>query len=62
MKLLPLFHINIVLNIHWRAPKLLNRFKCESEVKIGEEQKVGDMFLGLQHFGVEECAGALGWD
>jgi len=31
--------------------KLLDRLKYESEVKIVEEQGVGDTFLGSQHLG-----------
>jgi hypothetical protein len=38
-------------SIFWRAPKLLDRLKCEYEVKILEEQGIGDMRSGSQHFG-----------
>jgi len=31
-------------------------------VKTTEEQGVGDMLSGSQHFGVEGCVGAPGWD
>ncbi len=48
-------------NFYWRAPKLLDRLKCEYEVKTMEKQGVGDMLPGSQHFGVEGHAGALGW-
>jgi hypothetical protein len=30
------------MHFSWQAPKLLDRLKCESEVKTMEEQKVGD--------------------
>jgi hypothetical protein len=35
----------------WRTPKLLNRLKYEFEVKTTEGHRVGDTFLGSQHFG-----------
>ncbi len=35
----------------WCAPKLLDRLKCEFEAKTMEEQGVGDMLPGSQHFG-----------
>jgi hypothetical protein len=43
------FPPKILLEHHeqeWRAPKLLNRLKCESEVKITKEQGVGDTLPG----------------
>jgi hypothetical protein len=41
----------VMLDVVWRAPKLFGRLKCESEMKIAEEQGVGDTLLSLQHFG-----------
>jgi hypothetical protein len=38
-------------SIFWHTPKLLDRLKCEFEVKTLEEQGVGDMLSGSQHFG-----------
>jgi hypothetical protein len=34
-----------------RAPKLLDRLKCESEVKTAKEQGVGDTLPSSKHFG-----------
>jgi hypothetical protein len=44
------------------TPKLLNRLKCESEVKTTEEQGVGTCSLVRNTLGVKGHAGALGWD
>jgi len=49
MKLSPNKHVLKYWN--WCVPKLLDRFKCEFEVKTVEEQKVGCTFLGSQHVG-----------
>jgi hypothetical protein len=46
---------------NWRAPNLLYRLKCESKVKIAEEQKVGARSLARNTSGVEGRAGAPGW-
>jgi hypothetical protein len=50
-------------NIVYRpsAPKLLDRLKCESKVKIMEEQRIGARSLAHSTLGVEGCARALGW-
>jgi hypothetical protein len=49
---------------HWRwhVPKLLDRLKCEVEVKTTEEQRVGAHSLARNTLGVEGRAGASGWD
>jgi len=52
-KILPLKIIHIfVLNcanwellMHWRTPKLLNGFKCESKLKTTKEQIIEARFL-----------------
>jgi hypothetical protein len=36
---------------NWCAPKLLDRFKYEFEVKTRKEQGIGDTVFGSQHFG-----------
>jgi hypothetical protein len=46
----------------WRAPKLLDKLKCEFEVKIVEEQGVEARLLTRNTSGVEGRAGAPGWD
>ncbi len=45
-----------------RAPKLLDRLKCEFKVKITEESGVGARSLAHNTLGVEGHAGAPGWD
>ncbi len=45
----------------WRTPNLLYRFKCESKVKIMEEQRVGARSLACSISGVEGRTGAPGW-
>jgi len=37
--------------IYWHTPKLFDRLKRESKMKTSEEQGVGNMFPGSQHFG-----------
>ncbi len=37
----------------WRALKLLDRFKCEYEMKTIKEQRVGTRFLARNILGVE---------
>jgi hypothetical protein len=45
------------------APKLLNRLKCEFEVKTAEEQGVGARSLACSIWGgVKGHVGAPGWD
>jgi len=44
------------------SPKLLDKLKCESEVKTTEEQKVWARSLACSILGVKGCAGALRWD
>jgi hypothetical protein len=46
----------------WRSPKLLDRLKCESEVKTVEEQGVEAHSLARSTLGVEGHAGASRWD
>jgi len=43
--------INPFFHTKWHAPKLLDRLKCEFEVKTAEEREVGDTFPGSQPFG-----------
>jgi hypothetical protein len=50
------------LGIIWRAPKLLNRFKFESEMKTSEKQGVGARSLARSTLGVEGRVGAPRWD
>jgi hypothetical protein len=45
---------------HWRAPKLLDKLKCEPKEKTTEEYGVGARSLAHNTLGVEGCAGALG--
>jgi hypothetical protein len=45
-----------------RAPKLLDRFKCESEVKTKKKQGVRACSLAHNTSEVEGHAGALGWN
>jgi hypothetical protein len=47
---------------NWRTPKLFDRLKCESEVKIIEEQGVGARSLAHNTLRVEGRAEALGGD
>jgi len=44
------------------VPKLLDKLKCEYEVKTTEEQGVGARSLACNTLGVEGHAGTLGWD
>jgi hypothetical protein len=44
-----------------RAPKLLDRLKCESKVKTTKESRVGARSLTCSALGVEGHAGAI-WD
>jgi hypothetical protein len=46
----------------WCAPKVLDRLKCESEMKTTEEQEVRACSLACSTLGVEGCVGAPGWD
>jgi hypothetical protein len=46
----------------WHAPKLLDRHKCEYEMKTTEEQEIEACSLACSTLGVEGCVGALGWD
>ncbi len=46
----------------WHAPKLLDRFKGEFEVKTAEEQGVEGHSLAHSTLRVEGHARALGWD
>jgi hypothetical protein len=46
---------------NWRAPNLLYKLKCESKVKIVEEQGVGACSLARNTLGVERHAGIPGW-
>jgi hypothetical protein len=40
----------VIVQIIWHTPKLLDRLKCESEVKTTEEQGVEAWSLVQQHF------------
>jgi hypothetical protein len=52
-----------LINKIWRAPKLLNRLKCESKVKTTKEQGVGARSMVRNALGgVEGHVRALGWD
>jgi hypothetical protein len=46
----------------WRVPKLLDRLKCEFEVKTTEELGIGGRSIARNTLGVEGCAKASGWD
>jgi hypothetical protein len=46
----------------WCAPKLFDKFKCESEVKTTKGQGVKARALAHNTLGVEGRAGAPGWD
>ncbi len=48
--------------LQWHVPKLLDRLKYESKVKITEEQEVGAHSLARNIFEVEGSARASGWD
>jgi len=43
--------IDKLLSLRWRIPKLLDKIKCEFEMKTTKDQGVEDTFFGLQHFG-----------
>jgi hypothetical protein len=44
------------------APKLLDKLKCEYEVKTAEEQKIEACSLACSSLGVEGHVGVPGWD
>ncbi len=45
----------------WRAPKLLDRLKCESKMKTTKEQGLGARSLARSTLRVERCVEAPGW-
>jgi len=54
--------IFVVNLIYWYVPKLLDRFKYESEVKTKKVQGIGAHSLARITLGVEGCVGVPGWD
>jgi hypothetical protein len=62
IKIVNMFLLVLWNNLVWRTPKLLNRFKCEYEVRTMEEQKVGACFLVRSTLGVEGRVKAPGWN
>jgi hypothetical protein len=53
---------SLLYSIVWCTPKLLNRLKCESEVKITNEQGVEAHSLAHNTSGVEGRVGVPWWD
>jgi hypothetical protein len=50
------------MNPHWRAPKLLDKLKCEYELKQQKNKESGHAPWLATLWRVEACARALGWD
>jgi hypothetical protein len=61
LKLKHNFFMKWLENESWRAPKLLDRLKCEYEVKTTEEQGVGAHSLARSTLEVEGRARVSGW-